>query len=152
MTARTAQTVIPVSRSSGELTGNRLRELRLARGWSLTRVAGALMAAATDEERKRLPDVEGLRRNWARWESGAVIPDGNRSAFFRPIIARMLGVAPGDLFPAAPEPAGGSGTVRRELLARRSQVREELLRLESELAYLNTVLAIPVPDTQGMVP
>jgi hypothetical protein len=138
--------IVPFPRT-GEETTRSLLELRHERGWSLNGVAKALVAAATDDERKSLPDLDSLKRSWRRWESGTVIPDGNRSQpFFRPIIARMFGVAPDDLFPPLPQASSHDvGTMRLELLARRSRVREELLRLEKELAYLNEVLAVPVP-------
>jgi hypothetical protein len=126
-----------------------LRELRLECGWSLNGVVKAMMAVATEDEKKGLPDRESLRRNWIRWESGACVPDGNRNEpFFRLIIARMFGVRLDDLFPPLSPwtaPMGGRGTIRTELQARRNLAQEEISRLEAELAYLNTVLAIPVP-------
>lgn len=143
----TAQ-VVPFPRPAGGSAKKGLRELRIERGWSLNGVAKAMMAAATDDEKKSLPDSEGLKRNWVRWEKGTVLPDGNRSEpFFRPIIARMFDVTPDDLFPSlSPRTSPvGVDAMRSELQARHNQIRKEISRLEAELAYLNAVLAIPVP-------
>jgi transcriptional regulator with XRE-family HTH domain len=148
VTSGSAAQIVPFPRTCAEPSKS-LLELRQERGWSLNGVAKAMMAAATDTERKSLPDQDSLKRSWRRWETGAVLPDGNRSEpFFRPIIARMFGVTPDDLFPpviqarTAPE---GVGDLRAELQARRSKVQEEISRLEGELSYLNAVLAVPVP-------
>lgn len=143
----TAQ-VVPLPRSDREPVSRGLRELRTERGWSLNGVARAMTAAATDSEKKSLPDPDTLKRNWSRWEAGTVVPDGNRTEpFYRLIIARMFGVTPDDLFPPMESRTSitGAGDLRLEALTRREQVRQEISRLEDELGYLNAVLAIPVP-------
>jgi hypothetical protein len=129
-----------------------LRELRQERGWSLSGAVRALVACATDEERKGLPGPDTLRQNWIRWESGRHEPDGGRSEpFYKPIIARMFGVKPDMIWPG--EEARRSriprffqaAEYRDELESRRQAVHDTIGKLEKELAYLDAVLAIPVP-------
>lgn len=78
---------------------------RRARGWSYADAARALSAHATDEERKSLPSLDSLKRNWIRWESGEVKPDGRPGAkpFFQPMIARTFGTVTHAVFPVAPQ-------------------------------------------------
>ena len=138
--------VVPFPRFGEPLKG--LRALRAERGWSQAAAVRAMATCATDEEKKGLPGPDTLLRNWKRWESGACVPDGNRSeAFFRPIIARMFGVPQDNLFPpmSPRTPSTGVSTMRIELQARRGQVRQEISKLQAELAYLDKVLAVPVP-------
>jgi hypothetical protein len=52
---------------------------------------------------KGLPGLESLKRDWRRWESGEVEPDGGKAnLFFKPIIARTLGTVTHAIFPVAP--------------------------------------------------
>jgi hypothetical protein len=82
----------------------RLANERHARGWSYADVARALQAHATDDEAKGLPDLESLKRNWRRWESGETEPDGGKAnLFFKPIIARAFGTVTHAIFPVAPQ-------------------------------------------------
>jgi hypothetical protein len=142
--------VVPFPRC--EESHKTLRMLRMERGWSLLGVAKAMTACAIDEERKSLPGLDTLKRNWMRWEAGTVIPDGNRTEpFYRLIIARSFGVTPEDLFPRM-QPrtsVAGVGDLRLELLTRREQVRHDITRPEEELSYLDAVLTAPIPDTAG---
>jgi tetratricopeptide (TPR) repeat protein len=78
---------------------------RKARGWSYADAARALTAHATEQERKSLPNQDSLIRNWIRWESGEVMPDGRPGAkpFFKPIIARAFGTVTHAIFPVPPQ-------------------------------------------------
>lgn len=141
--------VISLPRASSVTTAQALRNLRQAHGWSYDAAVRALMACATDQEKKSLPSAESLKVNWVRWEKGRCEPDGNRSKlFYRIIIARMFGVEPDNLFPpvriVAPSP-GNTADLRTGFESRRNHVQQEISRLESELAYLDRVLAVPVP-------
>ena len=109
-----------------------------------------MVACATAEEKRSLPSADALLRSWKRWESGKVEPDGGRAEpFYRPIIARIFGTTPEKIFPSsreAPAPhTMGAADLRDELSSRRDQVRQIIRRLEGELAYLDAVLAVPVP-------
>lgn len=82
----------------------RLANERHARGWSYTDVARALQAHATETEARGLPDLESLKRNWRRWESGEKEPDGGKAnLFYKPIIARMFGTVTHAIFPVPPK-------------------------------------------------
>jgi transcriptional regulator with XRE-family HTH domain len=141
--------VVPFPRTSGE-SPKTLRALREERGWSQAGAVKALLACATDSERKSLPYEDSLLQNWKRWEAGTIIPDGNRATpFYRPLIARVFGTTPEQIFPPARETRRRSvpdaSDLRIEMESRRDQVQRELSRLQDELAYLNAVLACPVP-------
>jgi hypothetical protein len=132
-----------------------LRELRLGRGWSLNAMTRALISAATDQERKSLPESESLKRNWMRWEAGETEPDKNRiQPFFKPIIARAFGLPPDRIWPfdaarvQTPVPAVVlPGEYRDGLSSRRDVVREAIDKLQAELTYLNALLAVsPLRD------
>lgn len=144
--------VVPFPRTIGEQVTKTLRELRVERGWSLNAVVGAMRACATPEERKGLPDPDSIKRSWRRWEAGTVVPDGNLGTkpFYRPIIARMFGIDPDEMFPpvraAAPSHILSNAVdLLTGLESRRDQVRHEISRLQGELAYLDAVLAVPLP-------
>ncbi len=64
-----------------------------------------MILAATPEERKRLPAQHALGGYWRRWLKGETIPDAHMSdpnvrGFYRPIIARMMGTSPENVWPA----------------------------------------------------
>jgi hypothetical protein len=127
-----------------------LRTLREARNWSQADAVRAMVACATTEEKRSLPPTDTLLRSWKRWESGKVEPDGGRAEpFYRPIIARIFGTSPETIFPPRREPRTpfitGTADLRDELSSRRDQVRQIIRGLEDELAYLDAVLAVPVP-------
>lgn len=127
-----------------------LRTLREARSWSQADAVRAMVACATTEEKRSLPPTDTLLRSWKRWESGKVEPDGGRAEpFYRPIIARIFGTTPEKIFALKGESRTpytmGVADLRDELSSRRDQVRQIIHRLEDELAYLDTVLAVPVP-------
>lgn len=144
--------VVPFPQSGEPFKG--LRELRLEHGWSHTGAVRALMASATDQEKKGLPGPETLMRNWKRWEAGGVEPDGGRAEpFYKPIIARMFGTTPEKIFPPRAEGRSRmpwpitSDNFREELESRRHVVRQTIGKLQAELDYLDAVLSIPVPVT-----
>jgi transcriptional regulator with XRE-family HTH domain len=141
--------VVPFPRIGRE-SRKTIRELRDERGWSQEGACRAMLACATDSERKGLPCESSLLRQWKRWEAGTVIPDGNRSVpFYRPLIARVFGTTPEQIFPPIPEPRTRSvpaaTDLRLSMESRRDEVRQEIIRLQAELAYLNAVLAVHVP-------
>ncbi len=145
--------VVPFPRSGDTEPCELLHKLRLDRGWSLMGVARAMRAAATDDEKKGLPDLDSLKANWRRWEKGRVEPDrGRLTPFYKPIIARMFGLTPEVIWPqtadalAAQMPRFAAPVqYRDELASRRQAVHEAISKLEQELAYLNAILAVPVP-------
>lgn len=145
---KTDTNVVPFPRSGETCKG--LRELRIGRGWSLYGAAKAMMACATDEEKKGLPDLDALKRNWARWETGTVIPDGNRAdPFYRTIIARMFGTEPENIWPqlsSGPD-LFPTGNFRDAAESRRSYLVQVIGTMQAELSYLDVVLSIPVPAT-----
>lgn len=128
-----------------------LRELRLDRGWSMYKVVRAMRACATEDELKALPGPDSLIQNWVRWEKGKCEPDRNRLPFYKPIIARMFGITPDTIWPAEQVPLSRVPRFvqpveyRDEIESRRRVVCEAMSKLEQELAYLNAVLAVPVP-------
>jgi transcriptional regulator with XRE-family HTH domain len=141
--------VVPFPRISGE-SRKTLRELREERGWSQEGAVRAIMACATDSERKGLPYEASLLRQWKRWEAGTVLPDGNRAVlFYQPLIARAFGTTPEQIFSPVRETRTRSvpdaSDLRTEMESRRDQVQGEIGRLQDELAYLNAVLAVHVP-------
>lgn len=141
--------VVPFPRTSGESLKT-LRALREEHGWSQEAAVRAMMACATDSERKGLPYEASLLRQWKRWEAGTVLPDGNRAVpFYQPLIARVFGITPEQIFPPVREPRKRSvpdaNDLRLGMESRRDQVHREISRLQDELAYLNAVLACPVP-------
>jgi len=141
------------------------------RGWGSWRCAGAMIRAATPEERRHLPSQQVLSGYWQRWLKGEHIPDAHRSdpnarGLNRRIIARMLGTTPDKLWPVrkkVPRTAAGDlkderdrtaghlAEQRRKLAELRRQVQlipqveDAIARLEDELRYLDAVLAIPAP-------
>lgn len=149
----TIASVIPLPRVSEETACKTLRELREERGWSLGVAVKAMMACATPEEKKSLPGFDSLKTNWIRWEKG-IVPDGNRNEpFFQPLIARTFGLAPDRIWPVqhaerarTPVPRFMLPVEHRDQLAsRRQAVNEAISQLRTELAYLDAVLAIPLP-------
>jgi hypothetical protein len=152
MTTDTAL-VLPFPRSGQARQPHELlRELRLGRGWSLNAMTRALISAATDSERKGLPEFESLKRNWTRWERGEAEPDrGRTSPFFKPIIARAFGLTPGRIWPAQEAAHARTsipdvvlpGEYRDGLSSRRDTVRDAIGKLQAELTYLNALLAVP---------
>lgn len=132
-----------------------LRELRIEHGWSQTGAVRALLACATDDEKRSLPAPQTLMRSWKRWEAGDIEPDGGRARpFYKPIIARMFGTTPEKIFPPRtadsrfPWPVT-SNDFRKELESRRHVVYQTISKLQAELDYLDAVLSIPVPVTRG---
>lgn len=137
-------------------------------GWGSYRLAGAMMLAATPEERKRLPESQTvLSGYWRRWLKGETIPDGSRSEEnwrFRPIIARMMRTTPDMIWQPrkpAPEtimshrkgsfgrddPTGGS-PVLGALKRRQAIVTNTLKEYQRELEYLQTVQQV-IGDLQA---
>jgi hypothetical protein len=147
------------------------------RGWDAHKFAGALLRAATPEERKKFPKTRAtLDGNCRRWLDGSVVPDAHRSdpnmtGFYRPIIARAMGTTPERIWPsrrwgnAVSVNASGELSFRRQKAAakladQRKQLQDlqEQLRhmqelkntisaLEAELAYIDALLAVPHPRT-----
>ena len=145
------------------------------RGWGAWRCAGAMMLAATPQERKRLPSQQALASSWQRWLKGETVPDAHRSdpnatGFYRPIIARMMGSTPGRHLACPPlgkrsfreRESGELGFRRQKAAARLADQRKQLedlqeqLRhmqelqdnvsaLEAEVSYLDALLAVPRP-------
>jgi hypothetical protein len=90
-----------------------MRAERAARGWSQSDAVRALMAHGGAS----LPSSQNLLRNWKRWESGDVEPDG----FYKPLVAATFGTVTAAFFPRerdddALTPATGMDTL--ELLSR----------------------------------
>ena len=147
-----------------------LKEWADQRGWGSYRLAGAMMLAATPEERKRLPEQQTtLSGYWRRWLKGQAVPeahmsDPNAEGLYRPLIARMMGTTPDKIWP--PRTPGARAelerryqrvsrnlhTARRELellrqkIQRLPQMEDNVSELQAELAYLNAVLSVPAPD------
>ena len=89
------------------------------RGWGSYRCAGAMILAATPEERKHLPSQQVLSGYWRRWLKGEHIPDAHRAdsntqGVYRPIIARMLGTTPGKIWPVRRTPRTAAGDLKDE--------------------------------------
>lgn len=166
-------TVIPLARQRPAESWQLLKQWADQRGWGSFRCAGAMILAATPEERERLPAQHTLGGYWRRWLKGETIPDAHMSdpnvrGFYRPIIARMMGTIPENVWPAR-NPAHKTGAVQGELKDRRDraagrlaglrrklddlrrqvqligQLEESIGTLEAELRYLDAVLAVPVP-------
>jgi hypothetical protein len=145
--------VLPLPRSGqARQPHEMLRELRLGRGWSLNAMTRALISAATDDERKGVPEFGSLRRNWVRWERGEAEPDRGRTRpFFKPIIARAFGLTPDRIWPVQETVRVRTqipdvvlpGEYRDGLSSRRDTVREAIGKLQAELTYLNALLAVP---------
>jgi tetratricopeptide (TPR) repeat protein len=68
----------------------RIHTERTARGWSQAEAARAMQAHAD-----RPLSSDSLLRNWKRWESGKVEPDG----FHKPLIAKTFGTVTAAVFP-----------------------------------------------------
>jgi len=165
--------VIPLARQRPAESWQLLKQWADQRGWGSFRCAGAMILAATPEERKRLPAQHTLGGYWRRWLKGETIPDAHMSdpnvrGFYRPIIARMMGTTPENVWPTR-NPAHKTGAVQGELKDRRDrtagklagmrrklddlrhqvqligQLEESIGTLEAELRYLDAVLAVPVP-------
>jgi hypothetical protein len=146
------------------------------RGFGCHRFAGALILAATPEERKKLPDQRVLASSCGRWLNGSTVPDAHRAdpnatGFYRPIIARMMGTTPEKIWPshrwgnAVSVNASGELSFRRQKAASRlADLRNQLEDLEerlrhmqelknaisaytAEVEYLDALLAVPVPRT-----
>ncbi len=144
------------------------------RGWGSWRCAGAMILAATPDERKRMPDQARLSGYWRRWLKGECIPeahmfDPNVRGLYRPIIARMLGTTPDTIWPPRKTASTTTDTLLGELGNRRARTAgaladhrrklDDLRRqvqligqlecsiaiLEAELRYLDTMLAVPAP-------
>lgn len=140
------------------------------RGWGSWRCAGAMILAATPEERQRFPDQRVLSGYWRRWLKGEHLPDAHMSdpnvrGFYRPIIARMTGSSPEEIWPARSSmaselkdqrdrTAGLLAGTRAKLDDLRRQVQlipqleDDIAELEAKLAYFNAILAVPVPGQQ----
>jgi transcriptional regulator with XRE-family HTH domain len=93
----------------------RIRAEREARGWSQADTVRALRAHGDQQT----PGQESLLRQWKRWESGDVEPDGR----YKPLIARTFGTATAVIFPpehgaADAELLAASGMDTLELVAR----------------------------------
>jgi hypothetical protein len=124
--------VIPLARQRPVESWQLLKQWADQRGWGSFRCAGAMILAATPEERKRLPAQHTLGGYWRRWLKGETIPgahmsDPNVRGFYRPIIARMMGTTPRNVWPAR-SPVRKTGAVQgelkdRDLLPRRSRPR-----------------------------
>lgn len=162
-------TVIPLARQPAE-SWQAMKQWADRRGWGSFRCAGAMILAATPDERKRLPAQHVLGGYWRRWLKGEAIPDAHRSdpnvtGVYRPIIARMMGTTPEKIWPARKAPgmlygelkdrrartAGALASQRKKLadLRRQAQLIQQLedsiTALEAELRYLDAMLAVPVP-------
>lgn len=154
-------TVIPMQRQHPKESWEILSEWAEKRGWGSYRLAGAMILAATQEEKKRLPEQRVLSGYWRRWLKGETIPDGSRNRenwVFRPIIARMMGIDPDMIWnPRKPrpetvmehggnafghnDPLGGS-PVHGALKRRLSIVSSTLEKYRKELEYLEKVQQI----------
>ena len=137
--------IVPFPRSGEPVKG--LRELRTERGWSQAGAARAMVACATDQEKKGLPGLDALVRSWKRWEAGEVEPDGTREPFYKPIIARMFGTTPEDIWPQRrPQiKADNPARFREAAQLRRSHLVQVIGTLQAELDYLDAVLSVPMP-------
>lgn len=89
-------------------TGARVRQIRLARGWSQRRLIYAMRMAARREHRE-LPADESMISMVSRWENGRRIPD----EYNRRLLCDALEVSPGDLGTADPEPLIASIVLNR---------------------------------------
>ena len=124
-----------------------MRQWRESRGWGSWRVAGAMIVAATPEEKKRLPAQKDLAANWRRWEQGQNEPDGHCSEpFYKPIIARMMGMTPEMIWPPrrvsrryVPKTPFVRRDLRSELEYRREMVKKSLGKFQEELEYLERI-------------
>ena len=118
------------------------------RGWGAWRCAGAMMLAATPQERKRLPSQQALASSWQRWLKGETVSDAHRSdpnatGFYRPIIARMMGSTPEDIWPAhrwgnavSVNASGELGFRRQKAAARLADQRKQLEDLQEQLRHM----------------
>jgi hypothetical protein len=70
----------------------RIRNERIARGWSQPAAIEALRAHAPS----KLPGNGSLLRNWKRWEAGDSEPDD----FYKPLVAKTFGTVTAVLFPS----------------------------------------------------
>jgi hypothetical protein len=153
-----------------------LKEWADQHGWDGHQFAGALIRAATPEERKRFPKQRAaLESNCRRWLNGSAVPDAHRgdpnaTGFYRPIIARMMGTTPEKIWPgqrwgnAKAVTASGELSFRRQkATARLAELRQEMQDLqdrlrrihdledaisdtEAEVRYLDAMMAVPVPN------
>jgi hypothetical protein len=171
MTAR----VIPLPGQRPKESWEFIREWADQRGWGSYKCAGAMILAATPQERKRLPDQHALAGHWRRWLKGQHIPDAHMSdpnvnGFYRPIIARMMGTTPERIWPARrwahvrardmlgelrmhrQRTAGKLDDLRRQLeelherVRRMQELEDTISKLEAEVSYLDAMLAVQAPD------
>jgi hypothetical protein len=146
------------------------------RGWGTWRLAGAMILTATPEEKKRLPSQHVLTGYWGRWLSGKASPDAHRAdpnatGLYRPIIARMMGTTPEQIWPSqrwgnsVSMNASGDLVFKRlklagklvEMRAQLADLQERLRHMqelkdaisaaEAEVTYLDALLAVPLPGT-----
>jgi len=113
----------------------RIRNERLARGWSVRDAVRALIANALPDEKKSLPSEETLRRRWYEWEAGEHDPSGGQG-FYAPIIARTLGTARYALFPKRADETddqlmAATGMDTAEILARLQRSDVDAATLEA---------------------
>jgi tetratricopeptide (TPR) repeat protein len=73
------------------LWARRIRDERMARGWSQADAVEALRAHADVE----LPGNASMLRNWKRWEAGDTEPDD----FYKPLLAKTFGTVTAAFFP-----------------------------------------------------
>ena len=168
--------VIQLPRQRPKESWELIREWADRRGWGSWRCAGAMILAATSEERKRFPaDQHALVSQWLRWLKGESIPDAHRSdpnvnGFYRPIIARMMGTTPDKIWPTRTTALKAADDANSDLKRRRDRAASRLVqhrqeleelrrqvqrirdiedsipRLEAEPRYLDRLLAVPFPD------
>ncbi len=152
-----------------------LKEWADSQGMGSWRCAGAMIRAATPQEKKSLPDQHALCSQWVRWLKGESTPDAHRgdpnvTGFYRPIIARMMGTTPEAIWPSRRSAQAGASGAQAELMFRREKTAARLARtgrelddlrkrlermreledtitsLQAELSYLDAMLAVPAPD------
>lgn len=99
-----------------------LKEWADRHGWDAHMFAGAVIRAATSEERKRFPKRHALDGNFRRWLNGSAVPDAHRSdpnatGLYRPVIARVMGTTAEKVWPSHRwgERRRGDGKRRTEL-------------------------------------
>jgi hypothetical protein len=141
-----------------------LSEWAEKRGWGSYRLAGAILLAATEDERKRMCNSQhALASHCRRWLKGEIIPDGHRrpeNAVYRPVLARLMGTTPDMIWkPRKPKPETvmdhkgkggdfgrngpfGGSPVHGALKRRLSVVSSTLEEYRKELEYLEQVKKI----------